>query len=256
MLDHCCQRLKWRIWFVTAGIVALAAILIGGEASAIPAFARKYKAACTTCHVAIPKRNAFGEAFRRNGYIMPQQDKAQVKQAPVELGAEAWKEVFPNSIWPGLLPAEFPLAAYIHQRVVTEFGESAKGNRIEFDMPHEVELLIGGTFDESFSFFGEYVLFEHGQNAVGLNRFFFQVNDALGPENAVNIRFGLLEPGITEGLVDNQRVMLEHATVLDYKATGKWRPRDRQSGIEINGNPIPSLSVCPGHCKRREQGFG
>lgn len=166
---------------------------------------------------------------------MPLQDKAQVKQEPVELGIDAWKDIFPNSIWPGLLPAEFPVAAYAHQRFVADFGESKRGNRIEFDMPHELELFFGGTFDQTFSFFGEYVLFEHGQNATGLKRFFFQINDVFGPENAVHIRLGRLEPGITEGLVDNQRIMLEHATVLDYKATGKWRPRDQQSGIEING---------------------
>ncbi len=213
----------------------LVIIMFCRDAAAIPAFARKYKTTCTTCHVAIPKRNAFGEAFRRNGYFMPDQEKAQIKQDPIELGAETWKEVFPNTIWPGLMPAEFPIAAYVHQRFITEYGASKSGNQIEFDMPHELELLFGGTFDKTFSFFGEFVLFEHGENAIGLKRFFFQLNDLVGTENAFNIRLGRIEPGITEGLVDNQRVMLEHATTLDYKATGKWRPRDQQSGIEING---------------------
>lgn len=209
------------------------------QGDAIPAFARKYRTSCTTCHIAVPKRNAFGEAFRRNGFSMPEGDQMLIKQEPVSLGAEAWKEAFPDAVWPGLLPAEFPISAYVHQRFVAEFGDSKKNNQVEFDMPHELEIFMGGTFDESFSFFGEFVLFEKGKNnqvgGPGLKRFYFQLNDLLGPENAFNIRLGRIEPGITEGLVDNQRVMLEHATTLDYKATGKWRPRDQQSGIEFNG---------------------
>lgn len=106
---------------------------------------------------------------------------------------------------------------------------------IDFDMPHELELFLGGTFDETFSFFAEWVMFEKGKNAPGLKRAFFQINDLIGPDNAFNIRVGRLEPAITEGYVDNNRITLEHAMTLDYKATGKWRPRDQQSGIELRG---------------------
>lgn len=217
----------------------LCALLFHEEVEAIPAFARKYKTSCTTCHIAVPKRNEFGEAFRRNGYVMPEGNDVLTKQKPVSLGAEGWKEVFPNSMWPGLLPAEFPISTYIHQRLVVDFGDSKKGNRVEFDMPHEFEIFIGGTLDDAFSFFGEFILFEKGNNVGvgknGLKRLFFQANDVLGPKNALNIRMGRFEPGITDGLTDNNRVMLEHATTLDWKVTGKWRPRDQQSGIELNG---------------------
>lgn len=40
-------------------------------ADEIPYFARKYRVACTQCHVAPPKLNAFGEAFVAAGYEMP-----------------------------------------------------------------------------------------------------------------------------------------------------------------------------------------
>jgi hypothetical protein len=40
-------------------------------ADEIPYFARKYGVACTQCHVAPPKLNAFGEAFVARGYTMP-----------------------------------------------------------------------------------------------------------------------------------------------------------------------------------------
>ncbi len=75
------------------------------EVAAIPVFVRKYRTSCTTCHTAIPKRNAFGEAFRKNGYVMPKPNRLQTKEEPVERRVDACKEVFPNSVWPGLLPA-------------------------------------------------------------------------------------------------------------------------------------------------------
>jgi hypothetical protein len=203
------------------------------ELKAIPDFARKYNTSCSTCHYAIPKRNAFGEAFRRNGYVMPMGDEEFIKRQRVPLGAEAWKEVWPDAIYPGWLPGSFPLSAYIHQRVV--YAPPEGETTIDFDMPHELELFLGGTFDETFSFFAEWVMFEKGKNAPGLKRAFFQINDLIGPDNAFNIRVGRLEPAITEGYVDNNRITLEHAMTLDYKATGKWRPRDQQSGIELRG---------------------
>ena len=40
-------------------------------ARAIPAFARKYKLSCSTCHVAVPKLKPYGEEFAANGFILP-----------------------------------------------------------------------------------------------------------------------------------------------------------------------------------------
>ena len=54
-------------------------LLVLGSARAIPAFSRKYKTSCNTCHVAFPMLNDFGEAFRRNGFQFPQDDDWFVK---------------------------------------------------------------------------------------------------------------------------------------------------------------------------------
>src|SRR5579864_828423 len=39
------------------------------EAEAVPAFARKYGASCSQCHSAFPTLNAYGRAFKLNGYV-------------------------------------------------------------------------------------------------------------------------------------------------------------------------------------------
>ena len=51
--------------------IVVAAFPAVGAAHEIPDFARKYGVACTQCHVAPPKLNAFGEAFVARGYEMP-----------------------------------------------------------------------------------------------------------------------------------------------------------------------------------------
>ncbi len=40
-------------------------------ASAIPIFAQRYHLTCETCHSVLPELNAFGNAFRNNGYRIP-----------------------------------------------------------------------------------------------------------------------------------------------------------------------------------------
>lgn len=48
--------------------VSLAAIVAPVPARALPAFARRFNLACGACHVAVPRLNAYGEAFHVEGY--------------------------------------------------------------------------------------------------------------------------------------------------------------------------------------------
>ncbi len=61
--------------FALPGIAATV-LLLAPRAEAIPAFARKYETSCQTCHTVFPKLNAFGTAFRLNGYRMPASRRA------------------------------------------------------------------------------------------------------------------------------------------------------------------------------------
>jgi len=215
-------------------VAAFMFLLISEESYGIPEFARKYKTSCTTCHTAIPKRNAFGEAFRRNGFVLPKGDAQLIKEEPVSLGAEGWKEAFPDAIWPGVIPPNLPLAVYVHNRLAYD-PLKPNGQKIGFGMPHELELLFGGAFGNDVGLFGEWAFFDEGKNAVGLNRFFFQFNDIAGPKDALNIKVGRIEPGITSGYMSANRITLDRPITIDYKASGDWRPRDNQAGIELNG---------------------
>lgn len=56
--------------FSYPAVLALLLIFVGGSetASALPIFAKKTGLRCSACHEAWPKLNAFGQAFRDNGY--------------------------------------------------------------------------------------------------------------------------------------------------------------------------------------------
>lgn len=230
-------------------LVALIGLLcVPSQTFAIPAFARKYATSCSTCHIAIPKLNAYGDAFRRNGYFLPQGDKAMVKEQPVLLGAKAWEELWPKAIWPGEMPGSVPLSAYMHQRAVWQNSRTAAKDTLLFDAPHELELLMGANLGRRIGFFGEWVLFEKEKNAEGLKRLFIQFSDMFTkmglPENALNIQVGRIEVGTMEGLRDaTKRLTMEHHILGDLRAlensglafAPKWRMRDFQSGIELNG---------------------
>src|ERR1051325_4819390 len=50
---------------------ALVLLALPPSARALPAFARRFNLACGACHSAVPRLNAFGEAFHENGFKPP-----------------------------------------------------------------------------------------------------------------------------------------------------------------------------------------
>src|SRR5712692_4791617 len=52
-------------------LVAVALLWTSTSAHALPASARRFNLACGACHSAVPRLNAFGEAFHENGFKPP-----------------------------------------------------------------------------------------------------------------------------------------------------------------------------------------
>ncbi|MEE8202093.1 MAG: hypothetical protein V3R29_13120, partial [Candidatus Acidoferrales bacterium] len=172
---------------VVSVVVSVFFLTFSQPASAVPSFARKYKTSCMTCHVAPPKLNAFGRAFRNSGYRMPEGDEDLVKQEKSPLGAPAWKQVWPEGIWPADIPGGTMLGFILESSYT--INQSAQVTN-EFDGIEEIGLLLGGTVGESFSFFGDIDLFEEGEPG-GIGRLFFQYNN---PSRYFNVKIGQFEP--------------------------------------------------------------
>ncbi|HET9992610.1 MAG TPA: hypothetical protein VFQ65_28950, partial [Kofleriaceae bacterium] len=148
--------------FLLAVLVGLATFGFPRTASAIPAFARKYGTSCTTCHTVYPKLNPFGEAFRRNGFRFPGTDSDVVKQATVPLGADAYKKMFPDAVWPGTLPGSVPLSIGFNGQIVfhpitTNSGGAADNGAgvVADNLVEEGHLWAGGSFDDTITYFSE-----------------------------------------------------------------------------------------------------
>ena len=136
------KRLVYSLFF------AVLLLTLGTETSySIPAFARKYKTSCATCHNGYPKLNAFGEAFRRSGYQFPGgTDPEFIKEEPVSLGAEGNKKAFPDAIWPGSLPGSSPLSLFLNGEV--DYNPKVDP-RFTFDgLGSSIEGVASGTLGE------------------------------------------------------------------------------------------------------------
>jgi hypothetical protein len=139
------------IFLVILSVLILA--FFSDNAEAIPTFARKYKTSCMLCHALFPKLTAMGEAFRLNGYKLPETDEIYIKEEPVSMGAEPYKKVFPQAVWPSSIPGPPPISIRVIGGVNGHpFGK--KTNRSDFNFPDEFTILGAGAFGEDFAFFG------------------------------------------------------------------------------------------------------
>lgn len=172
--------------------IGLLSLCLCEPAYAIPAFARKYRTSCVTCHAAIPKLNAFGEAFRLNAYAFPKNDAVYVKEEVVELGSPALKRIFPDTVYPGAIPVATPLGMCFLGRV--EVGPEKAGQaRTDINFPQMVVLFGGARLGEKIGAFFEVPFMN---NMAVNNRAFIVFQDPLElahlklPEQALNLKFG------------------------------------------------------------------
>lgn len=214
------------------------------SAQAIPAFARKYQTSCQTCHVGFPKLNAFGEAFRLNGYRMPQETEDQIKIKPVSLGADAYKKMWPKAIYPSDLPGQVPLAVNVKLASVYESSLDDTGRTIvhnDFQFPQEANLFAGGTLGEHMGFLGELTYGEGSDGSVEteIERFQIQAGSFLGPEHLFNVKLGKFAPDLEDGF---QEMWLITNTGVDTLFT--FNPIGLQGGTGLSeenaGISLPS----------------
>ena len=172
---------------------------------AIPAFARKYHTACATCHSNWPELNDFGRAFKINGFKFPKDDEDFLKEPPLVLGAEAQKETFPHSIYPGELPI-LPIAfrysgnfTYNNARPAAVAAAAGFAPKTQLFTPNTLTILSAGSFGPSVSFWIDNDISTGGSGASGgLGDGYIKANDFLGhlfhvPKNDLNVRVGQFE---------------------------------------------------------------
>ena len=101
-------------------------IFVINDAFAIPAFARKYKLSCQTCHAPMPRLKAFGDEFAGNGFKMPEMESPRYY---VDTGDDELS-----------LIRDFPIAVRLDMHAVVKTGDDENG--VDFQSPYLVKLLI------------------------------------------------------------------------------------------------------------------
>jgi hypothetical protein len=106
------------------------------DAGAIPAFARRYKFSCSTCHSPIPRLKPYGDDFAASGFILKENDK---ERDYVTAGDDM--------LW---LNKDFPLAARFDA-----FGVYEKDKKVKSDLqtPYGLKLLSGGALYKNISYY-------------------------------------------------------------------------------------------------------
>lgn len=199
--------------------------IVSRSAEAVPSFARKYKTSCQTCHVAFPKLNAFGRAFKANGYRFPAgQDPEMVKQERASLGAEGYKKVFPDAIWPADISLFSPISAHMVNRVNIRPDGVPK---TEFEFPHELEVFFADTIGDRFSSLAEIEIDEGELSYDGFLQY-----DA---SPAFHVRIGGIDP-LPEEFSENRRLTAAHYNYGNFRGkSGGFRLRDGSAGLAVEG---------------------
>ncbi|MFZ1729016.1 MAG: hypothetical protein WBQ23_13765 [Bacteroidota bacterium] len=147
--------------FLLASLIILFAL--PQQSAAIPAFARKYKVSCSTCHTLVPKLKSYGEEFAANGFRLP--DAPEPPRTYVDAGDDMLT-----------LHRFIPLAIRFDG-----FLQYAKRDAGEFDFqaPYGVKLLSGGPVTDNISYYLYFYMSERGE-ITGLEDAFVQFNNLFG----------------------------------------------------------------------------
>ena len=68
--------MKRQRWIILSCVIFVT-VLVVNDTMAIPAFARRYKISCSTCHAPFPKLKEYGEDFAGAGMILKEEEKDQ-----------------------------------------------------------------------------------------------------------------------------------------------------------------------------------
>jgi len=148
------------------------------DVAAIPAFARKYRVSCTTCHAPFPRLKPYGEEFAGRGFAMePGQEPAR---AVLDVGDDQLQ-----------LPRDFPLAVRFDGFVD---WAPQRDPQVDFQTPFVFKALLGGQIAERVSYY-TYFIIENGGEAMGIEDAWGQFSTLFGlPLDLVVGQFQICDP--------------------------------------------------------------
>ncbi|HPF70652.1 MAG TPA: hypothetical protein PLQ13_08295 [Candidatus Krumholzibacteria bacterium] len=165
---------------ITATVLAVlvgAILCIPEDAAAIPAFARRYKLSCTTCHSPFPRLKEFGNEFAAAGFMIPEQEN---DRDYVSAGDDLLH-----------LNRTFPVA--VRFDAFTIYEEDAAVTT-DLQTPFGLKLLSGGPLAKNVSYYFYFFMYETGEVA-GVEDAYVHFNDIGGrPLDVMVGQFQVCDP--------------------------------------------------------------
>ncbi|MBN2289025.1 MAG: hypothetical protein JXQ83_06795 [Candidatus Glassbacteria bacterium] len=140
----------------------LCSIFTAESAYAVPAFARKYRLSCKTCHQPIPRLKPYGDEFAGNGFVLTDQEAPRYF---VETGDDELS-----------LIRDFPIAVRLEGFI--NYNDVA-GKRSDFNTPYLLKLLSGGALTKNIAYYFYFYMDERGEVA-GVEDAYVMFNNLLG----------------------------------------------------------------------------
>jgi len=151
--------------------------LIANDLLGIPAFARKYRLSCKTCHAPFPRLKPYGDEFAANGFVLKDQKSPRYY---TDTGDDKLS-----------LIRDFPFA--IRMDGFISYNNS-KTEIADFSAPYNVKLLSGGAISNNISYYFYFFFSERGE-IVGLEDAFLMFTDLFGSGISLSVgQFQVSDP--------------------------------------------------------------
>ena len=184
-----------RIVLAALAVAVALPLLAPADAEAIPAFARRYKLSCSTCHAPFPRLKPYGDEFAANGFVIPEQESARDY---VSAGDDLLH-----------LNRDFPLA--VRFDAFAWFEEDAAVDQ-DMQTPFGLKLLSGGPLARNVSYYFYFYMDERGEVA-GVEDAYIHFNDIGGvPFDVMVGQFQVCDP------LMKRELRLTYEDYLIYKA--------------------------------------
>jgi len=115
------------------------------ESYGIPAFARRYKISCTTCHTPFPRLKPYGNDFAGNGMVIKEEER---DRDYISAGDDL--------LW---LNRDFPVAVRFDAYTVSDENHKVKK---DLQMPWGLKLMSGGTLYKNIGYYFYFYMSERG----------------------------------------------------------------------------------------------
>lgn len=155
---------RWLIGSWICGTILLMTLVTGiPDALGIPAFARKYRMSCSTCHAPVPRLKAYGDDFAGNAFKLEDRE-------PVRAFFDTGDDLL-------TLQRELPVAVRFDSYL--RFQTKELGRRSDVQTPYYLKFLSGGQIAGNVGYYFYFFFSERGEVA-GVEDAYLHFNNLFG----------------------------------------------------------------------------